>query len=184
MKQRRSVIAIFLMVAILTLGIGYAQLSDALDITGSAATTAKQADTAFKELVYFSDANAAETGDTASVNSDNNNKASFSVTSLATEGDVATFTFVVTNESDLAATVSVKPSSSGNNPYNNNAEYYKVTYQYGADGQGNLPAKTSDTEFGTMVITVTVELIKTPQVDITGSFLVELEVKTVAETNG
>ena len=183
MKQRRSVIAIFLMVAILTLGIGYAQLSDALDITGSAATTAKQADTAFKELVYFSDADAAVTGDTASVNSDNN-KASFSVSSLATEGDVATFTFVVTNESDLAATVTVKPSSSGKNPYNNNDEYYKVTYQYGADGQGNLPAKTSDTEFGTMVITITVELIKTPQVDITGSFLVELEVKTVAESNG
>ena len=173
MKQRRAVIAIFLMVAILTLGIGYAGLTNVLDIQGTAKTTAEQADAAFEELVYFSETSSG-TGYTSSINADNSDKASFTVTGLAKAGDKVTMTFTVSNESDLDAVVTLTTVEAGaHNPINTNSTYYKLTYKLGADGQGALPAKSGDTP-GTLVITVEVELLVTPQQEITASFGIEL----------
>jgi hypothetical protein len=80
MKNRKFVVVAFLLVAVLLLGVGYAALSDTLDITGSADVNQSAAEEAFNEDVYFSAAVANEDGNTASINGDNNDKASFTAT--------------------------------------------------------------------------------------------------------
>ena len=82
MKNRKIVIVAFLLIATLLLGIGYAALTDTLDITGSADVNVSDLEKEYEEDIYFSAAVANETGNTASVNSDNNDKASFSAKAL------------------------------------------------------------------------------------------------------
>ena len=77
MKNRKSVIVAFLLVAVMLLGVGYAALTDVLDITGTADVNQSAAEESFNEDIFFSAAVANESGNTASVNADNNDKASF-----------------------------------------------------------------------------------------------------------
>ena len=163
MKNRKIVIVAFLLVATLLLGVGYAALSDTLDITGSADVSQVAAEEAFNEDVYFSAASASE-GNTASVNGDNNDKASFTAATLKGAGDKATFTFTITNDGDVAATVTPKLNASLGNT---NPEYFSITSDWG--GAAKTLAAHSEITY-----TVTVELIKTPTETISGSFLVEL----------
>ena len=95
MKNRKIVIVAFLLAAMMLLGVGYAALTDVLDITGSADVNQSAAEEAFNEDVYFSGAVANESGNTASVNTDNNDKASFTANTLKGKGDKATFTFTI-----------------------------------------------------------------------------------------
>ena len=53
MKNRKGLISLML-VAVLLLGIGYAALSDTLDITGSADVNQSAAEEAFNEDIFFS----------------------------------------------------------------------------------------------------------------------------------
>ena len=64
MKNRKTVVVAFLLCAVLLLGVGYAALSDTLDITGSADVNQSAAEEAFNEDVYFSAAVANEVWDT------------------------------------------------------------------------------------------------------------------------
>ena len=114
MKNRRNVVVAFMLVAVMLLSIGYAALTDTLDITGSADVNQSAAEEAFNEDIYFSAAVANQTGNTASVNSDNNDKASFTAKTLKGAGDKATFTFVITNDGDVDAEVTPKISSNTN----------------------------------------------------------------------
>lgn len=164
MKNRRNVVIAFMIVAVMLLGIGYAALSDTLDITGSADVNQSAAEEAFNEDVYFSAAVANQDGNTASVNADNNDKASFTANTLKGKGDKVTFTFTIMNNGDVAATVTPKLNDSLGNT---NPEYFAISSDW--DGQPkDLAAHTSIT------YTVTVELIKTPTETISGSFLIEL----------
>ena len=54
MKKRRTFIVSMLLVAALALGIGYAALSDTLDINGTADVNQSQAEADFDLNVYFS----------------------------------------------------------------------------------------------------------------------------------
>jgi hypothetical protein len=75
MKNRKVVVIAFLVIAAMMLGIGYAALTDTLDITGSADVNVSDLEKEFEEDIYFSAAvpnNGAP--DTASVNADNNNE--------------------------------------------------------------------------------------------------------------
>ena len=123
MKNRRNVVVAFLVVAVMLLGIGYAALSDTLDITGSADVNQSAAEEAFNEDIYFSAAVANETGNTASVNADNNDKASFTAATLKGKGDKVTFTFTIANDGDLAATVTPKLNATLGNT---NTEYFSL----------------------------------------------------------
>jgi uncharacterized repeat protein (TIGR01451 family) len=153
-----------MLVAVMLLGIGYAALSDTLDITGSADVNQSAAEEAFNEDIYFSDAKANETGNTASINADNNDKASFTANTLKGKGDKVTFTFTIKNDGDVAATVTPKLNATVGNT---NTEYFDITSDW--DG-----APTDLAAHSEITYTVTVELLKTPTETISGSFLVEL----------
>ena len=163
MKNRKGLISLML-VAVLLLGIGYAALTDTLDITGSADVNQSAAEEAFNEDIYFSAAVANETGNTASVNADNNDKASFTAATLKGKGDKVTFTFTITNAGDVDATVTPKLNATLGNT---NTEYFSIV----SDWNGASKTLAAHSE---LTYTVTVELLKTPTETISGSFLVEL----------
>lgn len=173
MKNRRNIIVAFLLCACLIVGVGYATLSDTLDVTGSADVNQSAAEEAFNEDIYFSAAVANQTGNTASVNADNNDKASFTAATLKGKGDKVTFTFTITNAGDVAATVTPKLNATLGNT---NPEYFSIVSDWGGEAR-NLDAHSEIT------YTVTIELLKTPTETISGSFLVELTAVS-AETTG
>ena len=166
MKNRRITIVAFLLIAALTLGIGYAALTDTLTITGSASVDAEAGQNAFEDDIYFS----AAQGGTDVVAEFDDDTATMEIaegkTPLKVVGDKITATFTVKSDSDLNATVTASVKS------NSNEEFFKVTTDWTTE---NLAAN------GTLDITVTVELIKTPdnnQAETT-SFTVQLDVASV-----
>ena len=171
MKNRKLVIVAFLLVAMMLLGVGYAALSDTLDITGTADINRSAAEEAFNDDVHFSDAVANQVGNTASVNSDNDDKASFTANTLKGKDDEVTFTFTIVNDGDREAVVTPTLHASLGNT---KPEYFEISSDW--DGQPKTLAAG-----GTLTYTVTVKLIKTPIETISGSFLIELTAVTTEE---
>jgi hypothetical protein len=169
MKNRRNLIVAFLLCACLIVGVGYAALSDTLDINGTADVNQSAAEEAFNEDIYFSDAVANQTGNTASVNGDNNDKASFTANTLKGKGDKATFTFTIKNNGDVAAKITPKLNDAQGNTL---PGYFTITSDW--DGA------TKDLAAGAEIsYTITVELIQTPTETISGSFHVEFKAVSV-----
>ena len=169
MKNRKTVVVAFLLVAVMLLGIGYAALTDVLDITGSADINQSAAEEAFNEDIYFSGAVANEAGNTASVNADNNDKASFTANTLKGKGDQATFTYTIKNDGDLDASITPAISS------NTNPAYFEISSDW-AGATKTLAAGASIT------YTVTIKLIETPTETISGSCIIELTAVSVDPT--
>lgn len=169
MKNRRRIIVAFMLCAVMLLGIGYAALTDTLDITGSADVNQSAAEEAFNEDIYFSAAVANETGNTASVNADNNDKASFTAKTLKGAGDQVTFTFTIKNDGDVAANVTPAFNATLGNT---NSEYFDIESDW--DGATKLLGAGQE-----LTYTLTVTLKKTPTATIAGSFLVELTAVSV-----
>ena len=169
MKNRRNVVVAFLVVAVMLLGIGYAALTDTLDITGSADVNQSAAEEAFNEDIYFSAAVANDEGNTASVNADNNDKASFTAATLKGKGDKVSFTFTIKNNGDVDANVTPKLNVTLGNT---NPEYFSIVSDW--NGASKTLAAHSEITY-----TLTVELLKTPTETISGSFLVELTAVSV-----
>ena len=170
MKNRKTVVVAFLLIAVMLLGVGYAALTDVLDITGSADVNQSAAEESFNEDIHFTAAVANEAGNTASVNADNNDKASFTANTLKGKGDKATFTFTITNAGDVDAVITPAISS------NTNSTYFKITSDWMVEGVStakDLPANTAE-----LTYTVTVELLQTPTETISGSFVIELTAKS------
>ena len=180
MKNRKRVVVAFLLVAVMLLGVGYAALSDTLDITGSVDVNQSAAEEAFNEDVYFltAVANGEGTTNTASVNADNHDKASFTINDFKGAGDVATFTFTIVNVGDVAASITPKLNATLGNT---NTEYFEISSDWNGATK-TLPAKTGDTP-GSITYTVTVKMIKTPTETISGSFLIELNAVSATPTN-
>ena len=164
MKNRRNVVVAFMLVAVMLLGVGYAALTDTLDINGTVDVNQSAAEEAFNEDIFFSAAVANEAGNTASVNADNNDKASFTINTFKGKDDVATFTFTIKNNGDVDANVTPKLNASLGNT---NPEYFSIESDW--DGA----TKTLEAG-GELTYTLTVTMLKTPTETISGSFLVEL----------
>lgn len=167
MKNRKTVVVAFLLVAVMLMGVGYAALTDVLDITGSADVNQSAAEEAFNQDIHFAvnGAVANNAGNTASVNADNNDKASFTANNLKGKDDVATFTFTIENTGDVEAVVTPAISS------NTNTEYFKITSDWMVAGQS---APKTLAAGATLTYTVTVTMLKTPTETIAGSFIIEL----------
>ena len=161
MKKRRSVVIAFLLIAALVMGIGYAALTDVLDITGSADINQAAAEDSFNDDIFFTAAVANQTGNTASVNADNNDKASFTANTLKGKDDTATFTFTIKNNGDLDAVVTPSISS------NTQPGYFELSSDWAAQPKA-LAAGAEIT------YTVTVKLLQTPTETVSGSFIIEL----------
>ena len=170
MKNRRTVVVAFLLVAVLLLGVGYAALTDVLDITGTADIDQAAAESSFNEDIYFCAAVANDNGNTASVNADNNDKASFTANNLKGAGDTATFTFSIVNVGDVDAKITPRIIT------NTEPDYFEISSDW-AGATKDLPAGT--TEDAPLTYTVTVKLLKTPTATIGGSFLIDLTAVSV-----
>ncbi len=174
MKNRRITIVAFLLIAALTLGFGYAAVTNVLDIQGSTSVSATEAEKEFNEDIYFTGVKDAEGnivasisdsatyGYTANINTNNNDKAQFTVTGLSGKGDSKSITFQIKNESEHEATVTVKTDT------NTNTADFSFTNDIGA---GKTIAAGQTVE-----VTVTVELIKQLTSASSASFVLELDV--------
>jgi hypothetical protein len=173
MKNRRRTITAFILIACLVMGLGYAALTDVLDITGTAEITAGNAQAGFDEDIYFESAEAlqhttAAVPDSAEVLSNNDN-AYFYSNNLATAGDTASFKFVIRNDSDLEVTIT--PTLTSADGANTNTEWFSLVSDWA--GQPKTVAANSSIEY-----TVTITLLKTPTLEtgevLTGKFGVTL----------
>ena len=164
MKKRSTIVAL-LLVAALALGIGYAALTDTLNITGTANIAESDAQNSFQEDVYFSNAISGAKAD-AAVSSDNN-YATMTVKdgALKAVGDEAVATFTIKSDSDLPVTVT-NPTVAANLITNDNPEYFQVTTNWATDHVID--------PYGTTDITVTVKLIKTPDTTQACTFGIQL----------
>lgn len=105
MKNRKTVVVAFLLVAVMLLGVGYAALTDTLRIDGNAVLSHDSANKAFDDLVYF-DPNTKVCADDDSIEiSTSKDVATIKVNSLSLNGDTATFELKIMNDHDTAVYV-------------------------------------------------------------------------------
>lgn len=176
MKNRKRIVVLFLLVAIMLIGVGYAALTDTLTIIGNAHIDFGQAETNFDQKVYFSDAKAtSSTGtgsvlDTASFTADD---ATFTANKLATKGEKSVFTFTIENDSNVSVeiTAAAKKLSGADNPSNSNETIFAVTYGY--------PDGTTIASGGSITVTVTVEVIAPVTNATSATFGIELTATTI-----
>ena len=180
MKNRKTVIVAFLLIAVMLLGIGYAALTDTLTIIGNAHIDIGAANNSFDEKVYFSAAEATSTtgtGATADVVSFNADDATFTANKLAVKGEKSVFTFTIKNDSNVDAKVTVNPTklSGVDNPSNSNTDKFTVSYDLSSD--------TITSNGGTITVTVTVEVVNPITSATSATFGIEYTVTTVEATN-
>ena len=180
MRNRKTVIVAFLVVAVMLMAVGFAALTDNLIIAGEANSNTTAAQNQWEQDIYFSAAQAVSggtsgTADEASVGSSNNDHANYKVNSLARAGEKAVFVFTIINEGNTG--YDAKISVDSGYPTNTKSDYYTVTYSYGTSGTDyTVPAG------GTLDVTVTVELIKDPDQNLNGQFTLNLTATSVEST--
>ncbi len=147
-------IVLIVLVAVLTLGIGYASIN-AINLIIDGNATATPNDNNFKvHFVKTADTpnltgNVTLTG-SADIDKDDNTLATFNVGGLSKEGDYAIATYtIINNSNDVGAKLSLELT-------NSNADYFKVT-----ETITDTELQAGDTTTGT----VKVEMIKTPVQD-------------------
>ena len=182
MKKRRFVLLTFLVCAVLVISVGFANLIDSLSVDGTSTTSKEQATQVFDTDVYFTGAEALTNGNTASVNADNNDKVSFTANTLVSAGDKAEFRFEVSNFSALDATLTTTLTANATTITNDDGQvttlkdeesYFKVTYQWDTTtvvcaSATNIPGKA--------YLTVTVELLESPEFNTKGDFTLTISV--------
>ena len=178
MKNRRITIVAFLLIAALTLGFGYAAVTNVLDIQGSTSVSATAAEEEFNEDIYFtgvvdntntvvsSITDSATYGYTANINSNNNDKAQFTVTGLKKSGDKYSITYEIKNDSAYEATVSMKTKT------NTDENNFGFSYYFGTEGTTTATIAAN----GTTRVTVVVSLEEQLTSAASASFVLELNV--------
>lgn len=165
MKNRRIVVIAFMLCAVMLLGVGYAAVSDALDISGTAEINSGNVQSAFDTNVRFSAAvannyTAGTNPDKAWVSSEDDDLAHFASYNLAEIGNFTTFTFTILNESDLEVSVMPVLTYAGDAAAQAIAqEYFDVYSDWKVDGV--VKPKTIAAG-GEETYTVTIKLKKTP----------------------
>ena len=184
MKNKKIAVVVFMLIAVLTIGFGYAALTDILTIKGSAEVTAAGAQGGFDEKVYFTSAEVTEGVkegssyiDTASITADHD-IVSFSVNSLNSSDDVVVFTYIVSNFSDHNAVITIEDFMAGDDTTENpNATNANFDVEYEIANGGVIARKT-----GTCEITVTVKLAEGVNPPTSGSMTASFTCELTATT--
>lgn len=174
MKNRKTVIVAFLLVAALLLGVGYAAVTNVLDIQGSVNVSQEAAEKEFNEDVYFEGVvvdgapvqtveAAANKGYTANINANNNDKAQFTVTSIQSTGDEQAITYRIKNESEHPVDVSLKTSTSTN-------DKFSISYYFETVGTTTTTIASNSTVDVTVVVSLDDQLDGADS----SSFIIEL----------
>ena len=178
MKNRKTIIVAFMLVACMIVGVGYALVVNTMDIGGTASVSREEAEKAFNQDIYFSGvvvggvlkSEGVVAGDnkgyTANINTNNNDKAQFTVTGLSSQDDSVEIIFRVENKGDLNADLIVV-SHTNSNPTYFNVDYYVGSDEIDVDDTENnfytLDAKADPGDDNTYVdIKVVVTLLATP----------------------
>ena len=180
MRNRKIIVTAFVLVAVMLMAVGFAVLTDNLIIAGEANANTSKSQDEWEKDVYFDSATPVTTtgtsgiADEASVGQSNNDHANYKVKSLALEGQVATFKFVIANDNE---TYDAKITIDDGYPTNTNTKYYSVDYIYG-DGDGDdddtiVPAG------GTLEVTVVVEMLQDPSENLSAQFTLNLTATSV-----
>ncbi len=170
MKNRRTVIIAFLLIAVMLMGVGYAALTDIFVLSGSAEVLTGEVNKVFDQNIYLHDVKVTTTTgtssvkDTASISTTDPDNASFSVNSLALKDEYVTFTFTVKNDSEFAATIAVTKDATAN------TGYFSTTVAF---PNGNTIAAG-----GTLEFTVTTTLVKSVTQTVNASTTIELTATT------
>lgn len=158
MKNRKTAMIAFLLVAALMISVGYAALSDTLTIIGNAHIDIAAAENTFDSKIYFSASEvAAGTGGTGSLTPDvashTSDDATFTANTLAVKDDSVQFKFTIKNDSNVSAkiTINAKKLSGVDNPSNSNTSKFSVTYEYSRDDMTIPSGQTMD-----VIVTVAV----------------------------
>lgn len=108
MRNRKTVIVAFVVLACMLLAVGFAAYNDELDIAGSAEVSQTLANVTFDEKVYFSAVSQDPTMYTAEISASDPDTASYKVTGLADVRDTVSITFTVKNDNAFDAKCKLK----------------------------------------------------------------------------
>ena len=187
MKNRKRIVVAFLLCAMLLISVGFAAVTNVLDIQGSATVSATVAEEEFNEDIYFTgvvspvdqdivgnygDSGVTKYGYTANINTNNNDKAQFTVNSLANKNDSVTITYQIANDSQHTATVSLKTitNTNGTTQGASGTGDFDFDFYFGTSG-----TKTVDIEAGQKAtVSVTVKLLNQLTSASSASFVIEL----------
>lgn len=167
MKNRKSVIVAFLLIAAMILSVGYAALADELTISGSATVDFAKAEEVWETKVKFSASEITDdggSGNSANTVSHTDDEATFGVNKLALKDEKVVFTYTIANESDVDAVITTKAVTE-----TDNSEKFTVTYGY-PDGETIEAGKT-------IRVTVTVSLDENIVEQTTATFGLKLTVE-------
>lgn len=176
MKNKKLIITAFLLLATLTIGIGYAALSDVLTVSGLAKVSFSEAESEFDTDVYFASATleTPNSKDTVTVDSADNDIVTFNPGSFLKIGDTVTAVLTIQNDSTTPASVAMTTTPSSDN------FTYSVKW---ADGDADATtAKVIAANGGTAVVKVSVTFSKLPEeltTDMSNSFTVKLTATAV-----
>ena len=174
MKNRRTALLAFLLIAVTVIGVGYAATSAELLINGTAATTASDID------VYFSaasidpsstaDAAAASSAGTIAVG-EKRQALTFSVKQLKREGEFVTANYTITNDSSYDVEIYAPAiTESGDETY------FDVSTNWGAAAK---TVKAGETVTFTVTVTLNTTVIEEKDAGFDIKFTVKaLETKT------
>ena len=158
MKNRKTVIVAFMLIAVMLLGVGYAALNDELIVNGTAGVDVDDTKEVFDGDIYFSKVISGD-GCAAVIDSADPDKGEITVTdgALKEVGNEVIATYTIKSESDLDVTIT-KPTFANGKITNNNSEYFDVYVNWVNDTM-TLPAGQ------TIDVVVTIKLIKTADAD-------------------
>ena len=181
MKNRKTVVVAFLLVAAMLLGVGYAALQDTLTIDGVLGADISTANTQFDHDIYFekhviSDPALATVGYADNMR----DEATITAKAFQKEGDTVTITFTIINKSVefdalvtpdvLVEALTVTPANGEHDPV------FTATWKW-ADGTNG--AQTIANNDGTMDVSVTITLTETPTEAHEASFTLNFNAESV-----
>ena len=162
MKNRRLAITALLLLVVVALGIGYATFVDTLVVRGTAKANSNDAAVAFEQDVYFTAAAITAGSDNTAIDNakvtDDNDIATLTAGSLATDGDTVSAMYTIVNESDDLAAKIQQVTVNNSDTTNFAISYYFATTTNAASGTDTIEIAAGQTAY----LYVTVELLNTP----------------------
>ena len=163
MKKRRSLVITFLLVTAIALGVGYAAVSDTLDIVGNIDANGSAMNNTFDGLVYFDTASATilQNNDegtvtaTANVSTASNDTANYGVAGLQKVGDSVKLSFVIQND----YTESVWITMGNHEPITDSALIVENNYN-------DTPVEIAAGDSWTFEVTITVDSLTSTDISI------------------
>ena len=192
MKNRKTIVTAFVLVACMLIGVGYAAVTDNFTINGQATITEQGANDSFNEDIRFmgivvgsevkSDVQASENlGYTASCNVPLD-QASFHVNDLKKVGDSKTIIFRVGNYGEIDSVLKLEGTNTNivSNPITDPVTPSPFEVTYSLTGDTNLPKAADDGTPNYVDITVTVTVVEAVVEETTADFVFKFTANNAA----